>query len=475
LIQAILGRGAAALPEIVAFSGSDHSKDRINLDPLLVDMVHALNAPEGLAVLLDVIRRSPDEIDEELMGALLPFREQAVEPLLALYEEIGEERGSDVAFLLAGLRIFDPRVKALLEERLEFDAADGAFLLGLYGDPEARESLERMLREIPEEDAELHREFTFALENLNQPQPRYEPEPFDILANYPERELPEFEVLSEAERLEMLGSDQADIRAAAAYSFFNAELDPKARKLLLAMAQGDQDANARARAWEALGDASGDGAIREQMFQVLNDPSKPVEERAGAAVGLYAAADREEVRQAIEKLYEEGGHARVKALEAMWRSLWPAFAKYFPQHLDSRDPVLLHEVLRGVGYFELKGYADKLASFFDREGDLADLREDALFAYALSMPGETTRGRVRGMFRKIDALADLSTGEAELVMFALDERLRLHGLDPVFAAESEIEDVTAPATPAGKVGRNDPCPCGSGKKFKKCHGANATG
>ena len=24
---------------------------------------------------------------------------------------------------------------------------------------------------------------------------------------------------------------------------------------------------------------------------------------------------------------------------------------------------------------------------------------------------------------------------------------------------------------ASKVGRNDPCPCGSGKKYKKCHGA----
>jgi preprotein translocase subunit SecA len=23
-----------------------------------------------------------------------------------------------------------------------------------------------------------------------------------------------------------------------------------------------------------------------------------------------------------------------------------------------------------------------------------------------------------------------------------------------------------------EVGRNDPCPCGSGKKYKKCHGAN---
>ncbi|MDN3508378.1 MAG: SEC-C metal-binding domain-containing protein [Simkaniaceae bacterium] len=25
-----------------------------------------------------------------------------------------------------------------------------------------------------------------------------------------------------------------------------------------------------------------------------------------------------------------------------------------------------------------------------------------------------------------------------------------------------------------KVGRNDPCPCGSGKKFKKCHGKQSS-
>jgi uncharacterized protein YecA (UPF0149 family) len=24
--------------------------------------------------------------------------------------------------------------------------------------------------------------------------------------------------------------------------------------------------------------------------------------------------------------------------------------------------------------------------------------------------------------------------------------------------------------PQNKIGRNDPCPCGSGKKYKKCHG-----
>jgi preprotein translocase subunit SecA len=36
------------------------------------------------------------------------------------------------------------------------------------------------------------------------------------------------------------------------------------------------------------------------------------------------------------------------------------------------------------------------------------------------------------------------------------------------------EEPTAVATVVrneDKVGRNDPCPCGSGKKFKKCHGS----
>jgi uncharacterized protein YecA (UPF0149 family) len=40
---------------------------------------------------------------------------------------------------------------------------------------------------------------------------------------------------------------------------------------------------------------------------------------------------------------------------------------------------------------------------------------------------------------------------------------------------SEVASATPPAsataTPSMKAGRNDACPCGSGKKFKKCHGA----
>ena len=30
----------------------------------------------------------------------------------------------------------------------------------------------------------------------------------------------------------------------------------------------------------------------------------------------------------------------------------------------------------------------------------------------------------------------------------------------------------AQARPQQSAGRNDPCPCGSGKKYKRCHGAS---
>jgi preprotein translocase subunit SecA len=40
------------------------------------------------------------------------------------------------------------------------------------------------------------------------------------------------------------------------------------------------------------------------------------------------------------------------------------------------------------------------------------------------------------------------------------------------AADAAHARVSRPPVQAGpKIGRNDPCPCGSGKKFKKCHGA----
>ena len=483
-LQSILDFGDAAA-DALRFSRVPQDQFPIGLDPLLIDLFRHFGTPEALEFYMDVIRRAPDDVDDGLIQALLPLREKATAPLLALYQELGEEQGSDIAFLLAGLRVRDSQVLRLLLDRLEYDAADGAFCLGLYGDPAARPPLQKMLAEVPESETDLHRELAYALEQLEAPEPEYQPEPFDLFAEYPERELPQFEVLSQTERIGMLASPEAEIRAGAAHSFFNQTLDQWAREALLSLARSDPETNVRAEAWAALGDATETAAIRDAMIAVLNDPAKPVDERCGAAVGLYAVADRDDVRPGIEALYALGGKPRIKALEAMWRSLWEPYAKYFPEHLDdsqpgNKDVDLLRHALRGAGYFRLTRYADRIANFFDREEPYDDLRDDALFAYALAMPGETTRGRIKGMLRKIDSLTKLNAAETELVMFALDERLRLHGLAPVYepelAAGHGHQPDAAPVSPApeplvSKPGRNDACPCGSGKKYKKCHGA----
>jgi len=77
---------------------------------------------------------------------------------------------------------------------------------------------------------------------------------------------------------------------------------------------------------------------------------------------------------------------------------------------------------------------------------------------------------------------DPTTGEDEMALaMAGAETLARHGIG---GAAGGAAAVAAHATPAaernpqdptswGKVGRNEPCPCGSGKKFKHCHGRYA--
>lgn len=66
---------------------------------------------------------------------------------------------------------------------------------------------------------------------------------------------------------------------------------------------------------------------------------------------------------------------------------------------------------------------------------------------------------------------DIKAGVAEMNLSG-----RLHELIPeaVFAIDAfwrkRRKAATVPVRAAGKTGRNDPCPCGSGRKYKKCCG-----
>jgi preprotein translocase subunit SecA len=55
----------------------------------------------------------------------------------------------------------------------------------------------------------------------------------------------------------------------------------------------------------------------------------------------------------------------------------------------------------------------------------------------------------------------------------IEERQRRQQKNLQFQAGPAQAEAPKPVRSGAKVGRNDPCPCGSGKKYKKCHGTAA--
>jgi hypothetical protein len=469
-LHAILDHREEAIPHLVRFAAEDHREDPLNLEEDLISIFRYFNPSEAIDYYTKLVREDPEQVSDELVDAFVHAGRPALEPLLALYEELGEENSGDIAFLLAALRVRDPRVLKILTERLEYDMSDTAICLDMYGDPAAIPALDRALHGLPESEAHLRHELSGVIESLQLPKdgPGEPYDPFDIWELYPEKALPAFDVLSEQERLAMFDSSSAEMREEAAGSFFNTELSDNVKARLIQLAKNDPEPRVRGRAWETLIDETDEPEIRRSMQAVVDNPATPIDERSGAIVGLSGYADAPRIRKAIEDLYANPA-GRAKALEAMWRSFDPSFGDYPPRHLDDTDLEIRRQAIWGVGQLGLTQAAPRLRDFFNDD----EFRADALFNYTLAMPAQVSRGRVRGMLEKIDQLAaGLNPGEIELVQMALDQRLAANGMKPVFheddAPGEEEEDQPRAAD---KVGRNDPCPCGSGKKYKKCCGA----
>ena len=470
---AILTRGQDAVAEINRFGTENHEDDPIDLDEDLLLLLHKLKSPSAVPYFVEYFRRHPDGVSDILIEALLPIRQAALEPLIQLYDELSEDDAGEVAFALASFRIRDDRVLRILLDRLEYDTGDGALCLGLYGDPAAKTALEKMLTDV--DDEHLKSDISDAIEQLGRGEDEdVQVHDLEIEEMVPKKAFPEFEVLDEPDLLELLQSGDPEYRFAAAAGFVNQDKTAKTVSKLLEVAQNDPDVTVRAKCWEALGtEVSENEEVSGALLKKLQDESAPRQERVGALAGLGQLSNEPPIRQYAEQFYEDPT-TRAAAMSAMWNSLDKSFAKYFPKHLDDPDIDVRKQAISGVGYLGINDAAERLRTFFSDE----DLRANAIFAYALAIRAEVTPGRVRGLFRRIEqAVGALSEAETELVEVALDERLMLNGHKQVFRPqddeESDIEDVDespAPVT-AAKVGRNDPCPCGSGKKYKKCHGA----
>ena len=156
-------------------------------------------------------------------------------------------------------------------------------------------------------------------------------------------------------------------------------------------------------------------------------------------------------------------------------------------HLWREHLVMLDHLRQVVG---LRGYAqrDPLNEYKSEAFNLFEtmsqhLREavtaQLMRVEIMPQPVESTMTLPAMEAHKIDP----TTGEDEMALaMAGAETLARHGIGGVSTASAQAAPRAAPApaernpkdpTTWGKVGRNEACPCGSGKKFKNCHGRYA--
>ena len=146
--------------------------------------------------------------------------------------------------------------------------------------------------------------------------------------------------------------------------------------------------------------------------------------------------------------------------------------------LDSAQSVLLPEPDREGQRALLEPFLDLCREELGTEARLLD-REHTFEAVARRLPRRLKRGEPLAPHAIAVLEAWLEFTEArEVVPFAFEVRLGLQDAEGPFleaVASADTERVrSGPLDPfvhaAAKVGRNDPCSCGSGKKYKKCHG-----
>ena len=191
---------------------------------------------------------------------------------------------------------------------------------------------------------------------------------------------------------------------------------------------------------------------------------------------LDAASCRELLRQ-VEGLYfpkftvrftEE--ELKVKTAADVTEAFTAAAAAYYEQKEQEFTSPVMREVERVVLLRVVDEY------WMDHIDAMADLRQGIrLRAYAQTDPIIAYKKESLDMFEEmISAIQSETVRRLYSVRIKKDEEIKRERVAKA-TGESVGGDGTVKKQPrrVQKIGRNDPCPCGSGKKYKNCCGRNA--
>ena len=237
--------------------------------------------------------------------------------------------------------------------------------------------------------------------------------------------------------------------------------------------------------------------IKAEMNQYANEKLYPEEWTLDGLIEdaekIYAPAgrlkkeelvelSRDELKETLEGLAEECYHQRellfgeenMRELEKV--VMLRVVDQKWKEHLDHMDMLREGINLRAYGQRNplVEYKIEALDMFEEMEGSIMDQIASLMYHVSIVMPQpQAEEADEEALERAAEAQKAQMQRTIEAERSKLTDSLReaqaAHG-DDVSAAE-----VRKPVTnkDGSKVGRNDPCPCGSGKKYKNCCGKNA--
>ena len=177
---------------------------------------------------------------------------------------------------------------------------------------------------------------------------------------------------------------------------------------------------------------------------------------------------KDDIKQIFDEMYAEKeaeiGEEQMREVERM--ILLRVVDNRWMDHIDAMDQLKDGIGLRGIGQQDpAVAYAQEGFAMFDEM--IADIREETVkFCYNVTVTTKTERrnvvsGRTSAAKEEYkDDTAAQANGKGGSMPSAAPKA------DKTGKQETIRRDMP-------KVGRNDPCPCGSGKKYKNCCGRNA--
>ncbi|MGB4343334.1 MAG: preprotein translocase subunit SecA [Moraxellaceae bacterium] len=203
----------------------------------------------------------------------------------------------------------------------------------------------------------------------------------------------------------------------------------------------DFGADLTVQAWLDGDDTLHEDGLRERIVKEVLAAYKGKRERIGNEVAQ--SLEKQLMLQILDRHWKD----HLAAMDYLRQGIHlRGYAQKNPEQEYKREAFQLFEQLLGAVKLE---FVQTLARVQVQSEEEVAAMEAQRLAEAESMALQ---------FQHADADAVIAEEQAELHQIAMGEM--------PLAAEPFVRD-------GGKVGRNDPCPCGSGKKYKHCHGTVA--